>query len=188
MKAPGGFGHRGGRCGAGREAAGKAFRLYTEAAFLGLQAASAPEIQRVSLASLVLQLKQLGVADMTAFPFMDAPPKAALLRALELLLALGALDADGALSKPLGAQLVRLPLEPAFGKVCARMALPLHPWDIIIILLLHAFPANRQGTSCRQAELHDAIILLLDGLAQIQARPNQPWARCSEFRVCSFTR
>ncbi|KAK9904219.1 hypothetical protein WJX75_007114 [Coccomyxa subellipsoidea] len=102
---------------AGREAAGKAFRLYTEAAFLGLEAASAPEIQRVSLASLVLQLKQLGVADVLAFPFMDAPPKAALLRALELLLALGALDADGALSQPLGAQLVRLPLEPAFGKV-----------------------------------------------------------------------
>lgn len=106
-------------CRAGREAAGKAFRLYTEAAFLGLEAASAPEIQRVSLASLVLQLKQLGVADVLAFPFMDAPPKAALLRALELLLTLGALDADGALSQPLGAQLVRLPLEPAFGKVRA---------------------------------------------------------------------
>lgn len=72
---------------------------------------------QVSLASLVLQLKQLGVADVLAFPFMDPPPKAALLRALELLLALGALDPQGALSRPLGAQLVRLPLEPVFGKV-----------------------------------------------------------------------
>ncbi|BDA45577.1 ATP-dependent RNA helicase DHX8 [Coccomyxa sp. Obi] len=102
---------------AGREAPGKAFRLYTEAAYLGLQAASAPEIQRVSLASLALQLKQLGVADVRAFPFMDPPPPPALARALELLLALGALDQSGALSKPLGAQLVRLPLEPVFGKV-----------------------------------------------------------------------
>lgn len=104
-------------CGAGREAPGKAFRLYTEAAYLGLQAASAPEIQRVSLASLALQLKQLGVADVRAFPFMDPPPPTALARALELLLALGALDQRGALSQPLGAQLVRLPLEPVFGKV-----------------------------------------------------------------------
>ncbi|CAL8470833.1 g10375 [Coccomyxa elongata] len=102
---------------AGREAPGKAFRLYTEAAYLGLQAASAPEIQRVSLASLALQLKQLGVADVRAFPFMDPPPPTALARALELLLALGALDQRGALSQPLGAQLVRLPLEPVFGKV-----------------------------------------------------------------------
>lgn len=34
-------------CTAGREAAGKAFRLYTEAAYLGLEDASVPEIQRV---------------------------------------------------------------------------------------------------------------------------------------------
>ena len=71
----------------------------------------------MSLASLALQLKQLGVADVRAFPFMDPPPATALARALELLLALGALDHNGALSQPLGAQLVRLPLEPVFGKV-----------------------------------------------------------------------
>ena len=44
------------------------------------------------------------------------PSTSAMLRALELLLALGALDAEGALT-PLGRQMVRLPVEPVFAKV-----------------------------------------------------------------------
>ena len=44
-----------------------------------------------------------------------------MLRALELLLALGALDAEGALT-PLGRQMVRLPVEPVFAKVRQRPA------------------------------------------------------------------
>ena len=44
------------------------------------------------------------------------PSTSAMLRALELLLALGALDSEGALS-PLGRQMVRLPVEPIFAKV-----------------------------------------------------------------------
>jgi hypothetical protein len=70
----------------------------------------------------VLQLKQLGVEDVLAFPFMDAPPKAALLRALEQLLTLGALDPQGALTVPLGRRMARLPLEPHFAKVCRSLA------------------------------------------------------------------
>ena len=74
-------------------------------------------MQRVSLASLVLQLKQLGVRDVLGFDFMDRPPMSALLRALELLYALGALDSQGDLTEPLGKHMVRLPLEPIFAKV-----------------------------------------------------------------------
>lgn len=103
--------------GLGREAPGKAYRLYTEQAYMSLEVASAPEIQRVNLASLVLQLKQLGVANLPGFAFMDPPSTAALMRALELLLALGALDAEGGLSSPLGTRMVRLPVEPVFAKV-----------------------------------------------------------------------
>lgn len=64
----------------GREAPGKAFRLYTERTFQDLAPASPPEIQRVRLTSVVLQLKALGVPDPLRFDFMDRPPKAALLR------------------------------------------------------------------------------------------------------------
>ena len=42
---------------AGRDAPGKAFRLYTEAAFAALAAETVPEIKRVNLAATVLQLK-----------------------------------------------------------------------------------------------------------------------------------
>lgn len=56
---------------AGREGAGKAFRLYREETFQALPDSSAPEIQRVSLASLMLQLKQLGIQKPQDFDFMD---------------------------------------------------------------------------------------------------------------------
>ena len=52
------------------------------------------------------------------------PSTSAMLRALELLLALGALDAEGALT-PLGRHMVRLPVEPVFAKVRQRPAGPL---------------------------------------------------------------
>ena len=85
------------RCGcyAGREAAGKAFRLFTEASFNQLAATTLPEIQRVNLATVALQLKALGFDDLVGFDFMDRPPTAAMLRALETLYALGALDDSG---------------------------------------------------------------------------------------------
>jgi len=87
---------------AGREAAGRCFRLYTEDAFSQLTATTEPEIKRANLAAVVLQLKSLGIEDILSFDFMDPPPKAALLRALELLYALGALDVKGQLTSPLG--------------------------------------------------------------------------------------
>lgn len=54
-----------------------------------------PEIQRVNLATVALQLKALGFDDLVGFDFMDRPPTAAMLRALETLFALGALDDSG---------------------------------------------------------------------------------------------
>ena len=93
---------------AGREAPGKCFRLYTEAAFSQLAPVTEPEIQRANLASVVLQLKALGVEDPLSFDFMAPPPAAAMLRALELLFALGALNPKGQLTDPLGAWCVSL--------------------------------------------------------------------------------
>ncbi len=44
---------------------------------------------------MALQLKALGFDDLVGFDFMDRPPTAAMLRALETLYALGALDDSG---------------------------------------------------------------------------------------------
>ena len=56
-------------------------------------------MQRSELSGVVLQLKALGVDNMVAFPWLAAPPAEAMVRALELLHAVHALDA-GARSDP----------------------------------------------------------------------------------------
>lgn len=59
---------------AGRTKPGKAFRLYTEKAFIKeLQEQTYPEILRSNLGSVVLQLKKLGIDDLVHFDFMDPP-------------------------------------------------------------------------------------------------------------------
>ncbi|GBG33659.1 ATP-dependent RNA helicase DHX8 [Hondaea fermentalgiana] len=75
---------------AGREGPGKCFRLYPESAFFKLRPRTVPEIKRVELSQVVLQLLVLGVTDLQQFDFVDAPPRAALTQALFNLVALGA--------------------------------------------------------------------------------------------------
>lgn len=71
---------------AGRTRPGKCFRLYTEKSFItDLQESTHPEIQKSDLASMVLQLKKVGVDDLVHFDFMDPPAPETLMRALELL-------------------------------------------------------------------------------------------------------
>ena len=53
-----------------------------------------PEMQRSELAGTVLQLKALGVDNMMAFDWLAPPPAETMVRALELLHALGALGAN----------------------------------------------------------------------------------------------
>ena len=72
-------------------------------------------MRRRSLAAVVLSLKALGITDVLRFDFIERPPRAALLSALEELLALGALQRDGALSEE-GRLMAALPLEPAQAK------------------------------------------------------------------------
>ena len=58
-----------------------------------------PEIQRTNLASTVLSLKAMGINDLVAFDFMDAPPMETLITAMEQLYTLGALDDEGLLTR-----------------------------------------------------------------------------------------
>jgi len=66
---------------------------------------------RSNLASTVLQLKRLGIDDLVHFDFMDPPAPETLMRALEMLNYLGALDDEGELTD-LGNQMSEFPLEP----------------------------------------------------------------------------
>jgi len=104
---------------AGRVQAGYCFRLYTEDAFNRLPATSVPEILRVSLAQVVLQLKGMGVQDPTQFEFVTPPVKMSLVRASRLLFALGALDEQMELTSH-GKKLAKLPLDPVFGHLLLK--------------------------------------------------------------------
>ena len=96
---------------AGRTRPGKCFRLYTEKAFADLDEQTYPEILRSNLGSTVLTLCKLGVKDLVHFDFMDPPAPETLMRALELLNYLGALDDEGNLTDK-GRMLSEFPLEP----------------------------------------------------------------------------
>merc|ERR1719223_1376945 len=92
-------------------------RLYTEKAFKSeLMEQTYPEILRSNLSSVVLQLKKLGIEDLVHFDFMDPPAPETLMRALELLNYLGALDDDGNLTE-LGSMMAEFPLDPQLAKM-----------------------------------------------------------------------
>ncbi|KAG1822511.1 pre-mRNA splicing factor [Suillus subaureus] len=101
---------------AGRVGPGKAFRLYTKWAFSNeLEENTVPEIQRTNLGMTVLMLKSLGINNFMDFEFMDPPPGETLIRALELLYALGALNDRGELTK-LGRRMAEFPVDPMLSK------------------------------------------------------------------------
>jgi hypothetical protein len=129
---------------AGRTSAGKCFRLFTAWAYQHeLEDNTIPEIQRTNLGNVVLLLKSLGIKDLIHFDFMDPPPAGighiarlsssasqhtlthvvvlnvcaeTLIRALEQLYALGALNDRGELTK-LGRRMAEFPLDPQLSKM-----------------------------------------------------------------------
>ena len=60
-------------------------------------------------------LKSLGINDLIHFDFMDPPPAETLIRALEQLYALGALNDEGDLTK-MGRKMAEFPLDPMLSK------------------------------------------------------------------------
>lgn len=102
---------------AGRTKPGKCFRLYTEKSFHDdLQEATYPEILRSKMSNVVLTLKKLGIENLVTFDFLDPPAPETLMRALEQLNYLGALDDEGELTE-LGYQMSELPLDPQHAKL-----------------------------------------------------------------------
>ena len=101
---------------AGRTQPGKCFRLFTAWSFQHeLDPNTIPEILRTNMGNVVLMLKSLGINDLLHFDFMDRPPADALIRALEQLYALGALNDRGELTK-LGRRMAEFPLDPMLSK------------------------------------------------------------------------
>jgi ATP-dependent helicase HrpA len=105
---------RAGRC--GRVAAGVCIRLYEEQDFSLRPKFTEPEILRSSLASVILRMKSLRLADVETFPFIEPPLGRAIADGYQLLQELGAVDEGNQLTL-LGRQLAKMPLDPRVGRM-----------------------------------------------------------------------
>ncbi len=110
---------RKGRC--GRVSDGICIRLYAEDDFLSRPAFTDPEILRTNLASVILQMTSLGLGDIAAFPFVEAPDKRNIQDGVRLLEELGALTLNEETGHykltGSGRQLAQLPVDPRLARM-----------------------------------------------------------------------
>ncbi|MYM62776.1 ATP-dependent RNA helicase HrpA [Pseudomaricurvus sp. HS19] len=108
-----------GRC--GRVSEGICYRLYSEEDFLSRPEFTDAEILRTNLAAVILQMLNLRMGDVRKFPFIDMPDSRLLNDGFKLLEELQAVDRKGQV-KPLGRQLMTLPVDPRLGRMVLAAA------------------------------------------------------------------
>ncbi|WP_108347730.1 ATP-dependent RNA helicase HrpA [Vibrio cholerae] len=148
---------RKGRC--GRTEEGICIRLYSEEDFLSRPEFTDPEILRTNLASVILQMTALGLGDIEAFPFVEAPDKRNIQDGVRLLEELGAIndqikDPKKRLTES-GKQLARLPIDPRL----ARMVLEASKFgclkEVMIIASALSIQDPRERPSDKQQSADD---------------------------------
>ncbi|OSX62873.1 hypothetical protein POSPLADRAFT_1180963 [Postia placenta MAD-698-R-SB12] len=150
---------------AGRTRPGKCFRLYTEKDFMKeLEEQTHPEILRSNLANTVLELVKLGVHDLVKFDYVDAPAPETLMRALELLNYLAALDDDGHLT-PLGSIMADFPLDPQMAKMLIVSPEFNCSNEILTIVAMLSVPNVwlRPANARKEADQAKALLTVPDG-------------------------
>ncbi len=151
---------RKGRC--GRVADGICIRLYDEADFLSRPDFTDPEILRTSLASVILAMTSLGLGDIAAFPFVDAPDRRGIRDGLDLLLELGAIELTKTQDPPrltaVGRRLARLPVDPRLGRMVIEASAQgcLHEVLVIAAALSIQDPRERPLDRAQVANEHHA--------------------------------
>ncbi|WP_353241774.1 ATP-dependent RNA helicase HrpA [Providencia sp.] len=111
---------RKGRC--GRVSDGICIRLYSEEDFLSRPEFTDPEILRTNLASVILQMTSIGLGDIAAFPFVEAPDKRNIQDGVKLLEELGGIKPHKQVDKgyqltDTGRQLAQLPVDPRLARM-----------------------------------------------------------------------
>ncbi|MEM9305604.1 MAG: ATP-dependent RNA helicase HrpA, partial [Pseudomonadota bacterium] len=105
---------RAGRC--GRLGPGVCVRLYSEEDYAERPEFTEPEILRVNLATVILQMEALRLGRLQDFPFIDAPDERQVRDGYQHLHELGALTEDEQLA-PMGRQLTRWPLDVRLARL-----------------------------------------------------------------------
>ena len=110
---------------AGRVQPGVAFRLYTTMQHSQMREHEVPEIQRVPLEGLCLQMKLQRIPSVKNFlsAALDPPSAAAIDTALGTLKLIGALDESASELSNMGKQLAQLPLDVHIGKLLLHACL-----------------------------------------------------------------
>lgn len=101
---------------AGRVAPGVCYRLWSKADEARMEPVRKPEILEADLASLMLDAALWGESDVESLPWLTPPPKASIVHARKLLVALGALDERGRVS-PMGREMSKLPCHPRIARM-----------------------------------------------------------------------
>ncbi|MFN7021888.1 MAG: ATP-dependent RNA helicase HrpA [Phycisphaerales bacterium] len=144
---------RSGRC--GRTSPGIAIRLYSEEDFAGRPAFTDPEILRTNLASVILQMKALGLTGtdgrVGSFPFMQPPNPGAVKDGYDTLVELGAIDAAGNLTDA-GRKLARLPVDPRIARMVLAAADERCVAEVLVIAAALSVQDPRERPSDRQQE------------------------------------
>jgi ATP-dependent helicase HrpB len=105
---------------AGRLGPGRAMRLYTKGDFEARSEHDTPEILRADMAEVLLMLRS-AASDVRELAWLDPPPDVALRSAEQLLVRLGALDEDGALTAS-GRKMPLFGLPPRLAKLVIEAA------------------------------------------------------------------
>ncbi|XP_022219514.2 probable ATP-dependent RNA helicase DHX34 isoform X2 [Drosophila obscura] len=101
---------------AGRTGPGFCFRLYTQQQFDAFEPYPAPEIYRVPLDNMLLQMVSMGLPDVRAFPFIEPPESERIEQTILALKQHGAISIEEKIT-PLGRSLSNLPVELSIGKM-----------------------------------------------------------------------
>ncbi|MBL4603782.1 MAG: ATP-dependent helicase HrpB [Emcibacteraceae bacterium] len=104
---------------AGRLEEGLCFRLWTEAANRALKAYNEPEIKKVDLVPLALDLALWGINDAAKLKWLDVPEAVGITKANELLRSLGALESEGRITEH-GKLMARFPMHPRFAHMILK--------------------------------------------------------------------
>ena len=100
---------------AGRESEGKCFRLYSEETYNKFNEYTEPEILRINLRNVIIQLLSIGFEKIDKIDFLDKPPKENYQSAYEDLINLKAILRSDYSLTPLGRKMAILPVEPIYG-------------------------------------------------------------------------
>ena len=133
---------------AGRQGPGVAYRLWSEHQHAGRRPFPQAEITIVDLAGFVLELAVWGAAP-AELTFLEPPPQASLDDGRALLVALGALDQDGARPTAEGRRMADLPLHPRLAR-----------------MVTGASPLGLGGVAC-------ALAALLEDRDVLRGRPDE---------------